>query len=61
MVSRFMRYSGAAKNSPTRIRHIDAPNGSATTPCKPSLRKVAGMPSTVSDPNQVANTVAVTM
>jgi len=25
MVSRFMRYSGAAKNSPTRIRHIDAP------------------------------------
>ena len=30
-------------------------------PEKPSLMKVAGMPSTVSEPNQVANTVAVTM
>ena len=39
---------------------MDDPNGSATTPPKPSRRKVAGMPSTVSEPNQVANTVAVT-
>ncbi len=37
------------------------PNGSATTPDSPSLRNDAGMPSTVSEPNQVANTVAVTM
>jgi hypothetical protein len=61
MVSRFMRYSGRAKKMPTRTRHIEDPNGSATTPLRPSLRKLAGMPSTVSEPNQVANTVAVTM
>jgi hypothetical protein len=30
-------------------------------PEKPSLMKVAGIPSTVSEPNQVAKTVAVTM
>ena len=35
------------------------PNGSATTPLKPSFRNLAGMPSTVSEPNQVANTVAM--
>jgi len=33
------------------------PNGSAITPPKPSRKNVAGMPSTVSDPNQVAKTV----
>ena len=40
---------------------MDEPKGSATTPPSPSLRKVAGMPSTASAPNQVANTVAVTI
>ena len=40
---------------------MDEPKGSATTPRRPSLRKVAGTPSTASAPNQVANTVAVTM
>ncbi len=53
-----MRYSGRAKNRPTKIRHIDEPKGSATTPLSPSLRNLAGIPRTVSDPNQVANTVA---
>jgi hypothetical protein len=43
------------------MRHIDEPNGSATTPLNPSLMNAAGMPSTVSEPNHVANTVAVTM
>ena len=61
MVRRFIRYKGAAKKRPTRIRHIEEPKGSETTPFIPSLRKVAGMPSTVSEPNQVAKTVAVTM
>ena len=55
-----MRYSLRAKNRPARTRHIDEPNGSLTTAPSPSLTKVAEMPSTVSDPNQVANTVAVT-
>ena len=36
------------------------PNGSAITPVKPSLTKVAGIPRTASEPNHVANTVAVT-
>ena len=40
-------------------RHL--PFYMVTTPCSPSLRKMAGMPSTVSEPNQVANTVAVTI
>ncbi|MNN01005.1 hypothetical protein D3C81_1136110 [compost metagenome] len=61
MVSRFIRYSGRAKNRPTRIRQSEEPNGSDTTPESPSLRNTAGMPSTVSEPNQVANTVAVTI
>ena len=60
MVSNLRRYSGIAKNRPTSTRHNDEPKGSATTPCRPSFRKVAGMPSTVSEPNQVAKTVAVT-
>ncbi len=60
MVSRFIRYSLRAKNRPTNTRHNDEPKGSDTTPPSPSFRKVAGMPSTVSEPNQVANTVAVT-
>ena len=34
------------------------PNGSATTPFRPSFRNLAGMPSTVSEPNHVAKTVA---
>ena len=40
------------------MRHIEEPNGSATTPLSPSLRNLAGMPRTVSEPNQVAKTVA---
>ena len=36
------------------------PKGSATMPRSPSLMKVEEMPSTVSEPNQVANTMAVT-
>ena len=46
---------------PTKIKHNEEPNGSATIPPRPSLRKVAGIPNTVSDPNQVAKTVAVTI
>jgi hypothetical protein len=42
------------------IRHIEEPKGSATTPPRPSLTKVAETPNTASAPNQVANTVAVT-
>ena len=42
------------------IRHIDEPKGSATTPERPSLTKVAETPKTASAPNQVAKTVAVT-
>jgi hypothetical protein len=42
-------------------RQKEKPNGSATTPRIPSLRKVAETPSTVSAPNQVANTSAVLM
>jgi hypothetical protein len=45
---------------PAMIRHIEEPKGSATTPPRPSLTKVAETPKTASAPNQVANTVAVT-
>jgi hypothetical protein len=45
---------------PAMIRHIDAPNGSATTPPRPSVTNCADTPNTASAPNQVANTVAVT-
>ena len=38
-----------------------APNGSATMPPRPSFTKVADTESTVSAPNQVANTVATFM
>ncbi|MCY1290674.1 hypothetical protein D9M68_224140 [compost metagenome] len=61
MVSRFMRYSGRAMIRPTSIRQPKEPNGSSTMPAKPSAMKVAGMPSTASEPNQVANTIAATM
>ena len=39
----------------------EAPNGSAGTPRRPSPAKVADTESTVSAPNQVANTVAKLM
>jgi len=55
-----MRYSGRAKNRPNRISASEAPNGSEIVPPRFSSRKVAGMPSTVSAPNQVANTIATT-
>ena len=55
------RKSGRANTSPMSTRHATAENGSATSPRIPSFMKVAGMPSTVSAPNQVANTVATTM
>ena len=42
------------------MRQREAPKGSATTPPRPSLTKVAETPSTASAPNQVAKTVAVT-
>lgn len=51
----------ASKKRPTKIKQSDEPKGSATIPPKPSFKKVAGIPNTVSDPNQVANTVAVTI
>ena len=54
-------YKWRAKKSPTKIRHIEDPKGSETIPPSPSFRKVAGIPKTVSEPNQVANTVAVTI
>ena len=47
--------------APTMNRHQKEPKGSSTMPAKPSSRKVAGMPSTASEPNQVANTMAATM
>ena len=43
------------------IRHMLAPNGSVTTLFRPSVTNVAEIPNTVSAPNQVANTVAVTI
>ncbi|MNZ92916.1 hypothetical protein D3C78_1119620 [compost metagenome] len=60
MVSRFMRYSGRANTRPTSIRQPKEPNGSSMIPAKPSSMKVAGIPSTASEPNQVANTIAAT-
>ena len=56
-----MRYSLRAKNSPTKIKHNEAPKGSSITPRNPSLANFAGMPNTVSEPNHVAKTVAMTM
>ena len=58
IVSILRLYKCLAKNMPTKIKHNEEPNGSATIPPRPSLRKVAGIPNTVSDPNQVAKTVA---
>ncbi len=55
-----MRYSGRAKNRPNRISANEAPKGSEMVAPRFSSRKVAGMPSTVSAPNQVANTMAMT-
>ncbi len=55
-----MRYSGRAKRRPNSTRQAEAPSGSEIRPWKPSSRKVAEMPSTVSAPNQVANTIAST-
>ena len=52
-----MRYNLAAKNRPTKIKQLPAPNGSSTTPPKPLLTNLAGMPNTVSEPNQVAKVV----
>ena len=49
------------KKSPARIRHKLEPNGSATIPRNSSLTNVAEMPNTVSAPNHVAKTVAVTI
>ncbi|MNR50662.1 hypothetical protein D3C85_1702150 [compost metagenome] len=46
---------------PTSIRQPKEPNGSSMMPAKPSSMKVDGMPSTASEPNQVANTIAATM
>jgi hypothetical protein len=43
------------------MRHKEAPNGSEASPASPSSMKVAGMPSTVSAPNQVAKTMATTI
>jgi len=61
MVNRVMRYSLAAKNKPTSTRQVPAPKGSSTTPFKPLLTNLAGMPSTVSEPNQVAKVVVTIM
>ncbi|MCY1384183.1 hypothetical protein D9M69_724060 [compost metagenome] len=61
MVSSVMRYSLPAKNRPTRIRQVPAPNGSSTTPLRPPSMNLAGMPSTVSEPNQVAKVVVMIM
>ena len=57
MVNSVILYSLAAKNRPTKIKHMPAPNGSSTTVFKPPLTNLAGMPSTVSAPNQVAKVV----
>jgi hypothetical protein len=42
-------------------RHSEEPKGSATTPERPFLTNCAETPNTASAPNQVANTVAVTI
>ncbi|KAF5293943.1 hypothetical protein FQA39_LY19367 [Lamprigera yunnana] len=51
----------AAKNRPTRIKQVPAPNGSSTTLRKPPSMNLAGTPSTISEPNQVANVVVMIM
>ncbi len=61
MVSSFIRYSFAAKNMPTKIRQKAAPNGSSTVSTSPPSMNLAGTPSTVSEPNQVAKVVVTTM
>ena len=40
------------------IKHAEAPIGSEASPDRPSSRKVAEIPNTVSAPNQVAKTIA---
>jgi hypothetical protein len=60
-VRRVILYSFEAKNIPTSIRQNPAPNGSSTTPFKPEFTNFAGIPNTVSDPNQVANVVVTIM
>ena len=42
---------------PTKIKQVPAPKGSSTTPFKPLCTNLAGMPKTVSEPNQVAKVV----
>ena len=54
-------YRCLAKNKPTKIKQSADPNGSETTPPKPSLINSAGIPKTASEPNQVAKTIAVTI
>src|ERR671938_628175 len=61
MVSRFCLYSFVAKNRPTRMRQVPAPNGSSMIAFKPPCTNLAGMPITVSAPNQVAKVVVTTM
>ena len=61
MVSKDILYSLAAKKTPTKIRQLPAPKGSSTTPLRPLLTNLAGMPSTVSEPNQVAKVVVTIM
>jgi hypothetical protein len=46
---------------PTKIRQNAAPNGSSTVFCSPPSTNFDGMPSTVSEPNHVANVVVTIM
>ena len=46
---------------PTKIRQNAAPNGSSTVFCNPPSTNFDGMPSTVSEPNHVANVVVTIM
>lgn len=55
----FMRYKGRAKKIPTNKRHKEAPKGSSITPYKPYFMNSEDAPSTVSEPNQVANKAEV--
>ena len=56
-----MRYNLPAKNKPTKIKQLPAPNGSSTTPFKPLFTNLAGIPKTVSAPNHVAKVVVTIM
>ena len=54
-------YSGRATNNPDKNKHKAAPKGSSMTPRNPLPIKAEEAPSTVSEPNHVANSAQATM